>query len=89
MIRKKSQFNADLYLSSINIATETTPHSQSNDVSHVKRHYVMNPICGRYVLQSRQGQFSNFQILILALNSFRVVICFISLGTRFQIFGAM
>ena len=47
MIRKKSQFNADLYLSSIIIATETTPHSQLNDVSHVKRHYVMNPICGR------------------------------------------
>ena len=25
-----------------NIAAETTPQSQSNDISHVKRHYVMN-----------------------------------------------
>ena len=32
---------------SINIGAEITPHSQSNDISHVKRHYVMNPICGR------------------------------------------
>ena len=47
----------NLYLTSINIATETTPHSQANDISHVKRHYVMNPICGRYVLQSRQDSF--------------------------------
>ena len=41
------QFNVDLYKSSINIAAETTPYYQSNDISHVKRHYVMNPICGR------------------------------------------
>ena len=41
------QFNVDLYKSSINIAGETTPYYQSNDISHVKRHYVMNPICGR------------------------------------------
>ena len=41
------QFNADLCHKSINIAAETNPRSQSNDISHFKRHYVMKPICGR------------------------------------------
>ena len=40
-------FNADLYYTSINITDETNPRSQSNCIIHVKRHYVMNPICGR------------------------------------------
>ena len=39
-----------------------------------------------FVLQSPQGQISNCQILILALNLFRVVTCFISLGKRSQYF---
>ena len=41
----KCRFNADLYFSSINITTETAPHSQLNDISLVKRHNVMNSIC--------------------------------------------
>ena len=49
-------------------------------LDYVKRHYVMKSICGRYVLQS---QFSNL-ILILALNLFRVVTCFIFMGARFE-----
>ena len=40
----KCRFNADLYFSSINITTETAPHSQLNDISLVKRHNVMNSI---------------------------------------------
>ena len=40
-------FNADLYRNNINIDYETNPRSQSNDISHAKRHYVTNPICGR------------------------------------------
>ena len=43
----QSQFNADLCHKSINIAAETNPRSQSNDISHFKGHYVMKPICGR------------------------------------------
>ena len=39
--KKNRQFNADLYNSSINIAAEITPHSQSNDISHFKRHYAL------------------------------------------------
>ena len=49
-------------------------------LDYVKRHYVIKFICGRYVLQS---QFSNL-ILILALNLFRVVTCFIFMGARFE-----
>ena len=49
------------------------PSLPSNKIMHAKRYYVMNPICGRLVLKSWQGNFSDFQILILVLNSFRVV----------------
>ena len=45
--KRKSQFNDDLYLSSINIASETTLHSLSNDISYVKWHHLMNHICGK------------------------------------------
>ena len=69
------QFNADVYHNSINIATEATPHSQSNDISHVKGYF-----CGKFYRPSRE---------ILALKSFRVVTCFMSLGARSQIFRAM
>ena len=49
-----------IYHSRIGIAAETTPRFQSNDISHIKRQYVMNPICERQVLQSQQGHFSKF-----------------------------
>lgn len=45
--KNKSQSNADSYLSSINIATETTHHAQPNDIVHVKKHYAVNLICGK------------------------------------------
>ena len=44
--KNKRQFNADLYLSSINIATKLPPLSIEQH-NHVKKHYVMSPICGR------------------------------------------
>ena len=40
--KKTCHINADLYLSSIKFAAETTPHPQTNGISHVKRHHVMN-----------------------------------------------
>ena len=49
----------------------------------VKRHYVMKSICGR------EGEFSKFRNFILAMNSSKVITCFISLGKRFQISGLM
>ena len=47
----------------------------------------MNPTFCKYILQRRQGQFSGFHFLILALNCEKVSVSFISRGSNSRIFG--
>ena len=47
----------------------------------------MNTVCCKYTLQRRQGQYWRFKFLMLALNSNKDSVYFISTGAISQIFG--
>ena len=85
---KPRQLNVDLYLSSINIATETIPHSQSSDINHFKKSR-NEPHLRKVSYTESAGTVSQLPNFDFGLEFIQSSNFSISLDTRSQIFGVM